>query len=355
MKQRSGMAIGLVLAALLSASAVVPSRAVAATPDAGGGDAADSGIGIGIRMLDIPAASQTDPRARAYIIDNVPPGTTIQRRVRVRNGTDTAQSIAVYPAAARISGGAFIGDEGATANELTSWISVAQPELSVAAHATADDLVTIAVPATATMGERYAAVWAEIRSARPSAGADAHHPSITSISRVGVRTYLSVGPGNGPQSSFAISSLTAQRDANGTPHVLAAVENTGGRAIDLSGTLSLSGGPAGLNAGPFPTERIVTLAPGAKGNVTVPLSASLPRGPWDAKLTLSSGLLSQSIAATVTLPAAGHRATTVAPAGLSGRELAWIIGGGIAVLIILIAAGILVAWAIRSRRRRSRR
>ena len=47
--------------------------------------------------------------------------------------------------------------------------------------------------------------------------------------------------------------------------VLATVHNTGGRALDMNGTLQLPAGPGGLSAGPFPANLGVTLAIGDTG------------------------------------------------------------------------------------------
>lgn len=63
--------------------------------------------------------------------------------------------------------------------------------------------------------------------------------------RVGIRLYVLVGAGNPPAADFAVESLTAARSADGLPVVRAAVRNTGGRALDLSGTLRLVAGPTG--------------------------------------------------------------------------------------------------------------
>jgi hypothetical protein len=77
--------------------------------------------GIGIRLLDIPAGVQNDPQARTYIVDGLAPGTEINRRVRVENNTRTPQTIRIYPGAAHIDGGAFIGDDASVKNDLTTW------------------------------------------------------------------------------------------------------------------------------------------------------------------------------------------------------------------------------------------
>ena len=159
--------------------------------------------------------------------------------------------------------------------------------------------VTITVPRDAAPGEQYGVVWAEARSA-PIAGG-----GVTQVSRVGIRLYLSVGPGGPPAADFTIDSLTAKRSPDGRPTVLASVHNTGGRALDMNGTLRLSAGPGGLSAGPFPATLGTTLAIGDTEPVTIALDKRLPAGPWDARITLRSGLLERSARATITFPDTG--------------------------------------------------
>ena len=60
--------------------------------------------------------------------------------------------------------------------------------------------------------------------------------------------------------------------------MLANVQNTGGRALDMRGKLELEDGPGGLSAGPFPASLGTTLAPGDTGTVTVMLNAQVPAG-----------------------------------------------------------------------------
>jgi hypothetical protein len=117
---------------------------------------------VGVRLLDVPANAVTNPRARAYIVDNLAPGTTIHRRIEVSNTTTSAQQVAVYPAAAAITNGSFVGAAARTANDLSTWTTVSRPTLDVPAGATAVDTVTVAIPSTASPGERYAAVWASV-------------------------------------------------------------------------------------------------------------------------------------------------------------------------------------------------
>lgn len=250
--------------------------------------------GIGIRLVDIPEATQTDPRARTYIVDNLPPGTTVERRVEVQNSTAESQSVAVYAAAAEVKDGAFTGLDRDTQNELTSWIAMDTPTVDLDAGESAEVMVRIAVPADAPEGEQYAALWAEVTSA-PQEGTQ-----VITASRVGIRVYLSVGPGNGPPAALTVGDLTAGRSDDGGPQVTADVTNTGGRALDVQGELALTDGPGGLSAGPVALDGTVTLAPGETAPVSVTLAPELPSGAWHAQLDLKSGLVTAQAAADLT-------------------------------------------------------
>ena len=120
---------------------------------------------------------------------------------------------------------------------------------------------------------------------------------------------MSVGRGGAPAAGFEIESLTAQRTTNGLPVVVADVHNTGGRALDMNGALHLDNGPGALRAGPYPATLGVSLAIGATEQVTILLDDSLPAGPWDAKLTLHSGILDRTAQATLTFPDTGAAET----------------------------------------------
>ena len=297
--------------------------------------------GIGLRLLDAPVSAGADPRARVYIVDHLAPGTTIKRRIEVSNTTAGVADVSLYAAAATITKGSFVGSAGHTANDLSTWTSVSPSAPDVPAGAKAVSTITIAVPKDAAPGEQYAVVWAEIRSA-PADG-----KGVVQVSRVGIRLYLSVGPGGAPASNFSIDSLTAERAANGSALVVATVHNTGGRALDMNGTLTLAKGPGGLSAGPFPASLGVTLAIGDTEPVRISLDRQLPAGPWAAEITLRSGLLSRTAKATITFPAAGAAPATKAHSG--GSSSTWIYYVIAAFVLMLIAAAFLV---IRSRRRR---
>jgi hypothetical protein len=287
--------------------------------------------GIGVQLLDVPLAAYDDPRARLYIIDHLHPGTTIHRRIEISNTTTSTVHIVAYPAAATISQGTFVGAAAHTPNELSTWTTVLPGASNIPAGGHAIATVSIAVPRNAPPGEQYGVLWAQTRSPAPAGG------GITQVSRVGIRLYLSIGPGGAPASNFTITSLTGGRSPDGQPQVIASVHDTGGRALDMSGTLQLSAGPGGLSAGPFQANLGRTLAIGATEPITIVLDKQIPDGPWHALVTLRSGLLQRSARATISFPATGTP---------SSPYLAYLIIAG---LVIFLLLGIVAA---RLRRRR---
>jgi hypothetical protein len=317
---------------------------VALIPPAGAATAAavkDRGS-IGIRLVDVPAAARDDPRARVYIVDHLEPGTTITRRIEVSNTTRASTRLALYAAAASITRGSFLGAAAHAPNDLSSWTAVTPGEPEVPAGGTVTATVTIAVPRDAAPGEQYGVVWAEARSA-PKAGG-----GVTQVSRVGIRLYISVGPGGPPAANFAIDSLTAERSTDGRPVVVAAVHNTGGRALDMNGTLNLGSGPGGLSAGPFPATLGVSLGIGDTEPVTIILDKQLPAGPWDATITLHSGLLDRTARASLTFPDTG--AAKAAPTTTPRPMWQYLLGAGLLVALLAFTALVL---ATRRRRRES--
>lgn len=298
--------------------------------------------GIGIRLLDVPTATQNDPRARSYIVDNLAPGTIIERRIQLTNHSASPQSVTVYTGSARIESGSFVGDEGNTVNELSSWTAVSDSELMLNAGAAADVMVTVTVPADASSGERYAAVWAEVQA--PSD----ENATIVNASRVGIRMYVSVGAGGGEAAEFTIGTVKASRTAEGLPQVTATVTNTGGRALDVVGSLALSEGPSGLSAGPFPTENATTLAPGDEGQVVVTLESGFPAGPWQSVLTLRSGLIEHEISAEITFPRASQTVTVDTGNSLNAGLIAIV---SLSALVLVLLAILTWMWARRRRQR----
>jgi hypothetical protein len=323
----------LVAAALISVTST-------ASPVSNASDHGDSAGSFGLHLLEVPTSLANNPRAQTYIIDHLKPGMTIKRRIELSNHTKLPMRITVYPAAASITNGSFIGAAGQTVNELASWTKLSQGNLDVPVSGTLRDTVTIAVPQNAAPGERYAVVWA---SATGSAG------GIRMVRRVGVRIYLSVGGDNPPASKFTVDTLTAERDPNNRAVVQALVHNTGGRALDMSGTLTLSAVSGMLKAGPYPVQLGTTLAPGQSEPVKAVLTDQVADGPWNATITLRSGLLDETYQAQITFPhtpgitpaAAAHPK----PVGGHLKMIAGITG----ILLILLSA---TAFHIGQRRRR---
>jgi hypothetical protein len=295
---------------------------------------------IGLRLLDAPVATRDDPRARIYIVDRMAPGALIHRRVAVTNTTASPAHVLLYSAAASLAHGSFLGADGHTANDLSSWTAVQPGTVTVPANGQATATVTLTIPRNASPDERYGVIWAEVTSAaRPGGG-------VRQVSRVGIRMYVSVGPGGAPAADFTIASLIAERTSDGRPTVVATVRNTGGRALDMSGSLQLSRGPGDLDAGPFPATLGTTLAIGDTEPVTITLDRQLPAGPWNAEITLRSALLQHQAHATLTFPAAGSaRPVTVTPA--HNRWLVPLIGAGLLLLALVLGSAI-------ARRRRHR-
>lgn len=299
---------------------------------------------IGVRLAEVPSDLADDPRASLYIVDHVAPGTRLERDLEVSSSSAAPVQVELYAAGASIENGVFAGDAGRTANELSGWVSVAPKLLEVPADGTATTTVVIDVPADAVEGEQYAAVWVQLTtSADSSAG-------VAMINRVGIRIYLSVGGGGSPPTDFEIGEITAERSSEGVPFITASIRNTGGRALDLRGTLTLSNGPGGLTAGPFPARVTVTVAVGETGRTTIELDPRLPAGPWNADLTLASGLVEKTVSGVVTFPAAGASSPVLLEATVS-----WWVIVVLGILVVVLAVGVgVLAW-IALRRRSVRR
>ena len=132
----------------------------------------------------------------------------------------------------------------------------------------------------------------------------------------------------------------------------ATVHNTGGRAIDLSGDAQLTAGPGGLAAGPFPVTVGTTVGIGETEPATVVLDKALPAGPWDAAMTLKSGILEVSEHATITFPDTGEAAPVSAvpvPVPQSSTP-AWLLPAIVGLAVLLIGVAALLVLVLRRRR-----
>jgi hypothetical protein len=313
---------------------IVPSSQALAVDGDGASDS------IGIRIVDAPPTLSGDPRAGIYIIDHVDPGTSFERRIEVSTTADSPMPVELYAAAAEIEDGTFTGAEGRTPNYLSTWISITPTSIDIPAEGVATAVVNIDVPFDAAPGERYAVVWVEARSPVDAQG------GVALVSRVGIRVYLSVGPGGPPAADFVIESLTTDRSTTGIPIVTATVRNTGGRALDLSGSLTLRNGPGGLEAGPFPAQLGITLGIGGTAPVTIELDPRLPSGPWDAELTLASGLDERTIFDVITFPGSAQALPIEAEQSMP----AWILPALIVFIASLLVCIAVLGWVVVRRR-----
>ena len=324
----------LLTAALLAVSAVGLAGPAAASPSPALPSANTPHTSIGIKLLQAPVSERNNPRAYVYIIDHLPPGAVIHRKFLVSNLGSAAAQVTVYAAAASITGGEFLFAPGRTQNEMTTWVHVSNPTLNLGPRQSATDTATITVPRNATRGEQYGVIWAQVSGGKQG--------NVTLVSRVGIRIYLSVGPGGAPPSAFTLGTPTAGR-AHGRPFLLVPVRNTGGRAVDVLGLLTLASGPGGLRAGPFRAATVVTLAPGQSGRLRYILGAGLPNGPWQAQIKAQSGFIIETKTFTVDF--------TGQVSSAAGKFPVALVAGLVAVVVILVVAAALII----SRRRRTRR
>jgi hypothetical protein len=325
--------------------ATLPLRVAGLSCPATGASAAGSpppGNSVGFRLVDAPTDRAQDPRARIYIVDHLAPGTTIHRRVEVSNGSAQAMHIKLYAGAATLEQGEFKAPGGPGGNELAGWTSVSPPAVDVAPGAAVQAAVTIAVPSSASSGERYGVVWAELPASQGNG-------AVSLVNLTGVRIYLSIGPGGEPASGFAIQSLVARRDQGGHPVVAAQVRNTGGRALDLNGHASLSGGPGRLSAGPFDAKN-ETLPIGQSAEVLIALDPAIPSGSWKVQVTLRSGLIENTAEAVLVVPATSEPAQApvrARPVPVKARP-----GSPILVAGTVLLGAVCVGLALTFRRRR---
>ena len=282
--------LGVLLLAL-AAGTLVP----AASAVAGANPAKPGPEQFGVRLVDVPVSEAHNPRALRYIIDYLPAGAVIHRRIAILNEESATSHFTIYPDAARITHGSFLGDAGHTRSELTTWVSIAHPSVTLRPHSSVMDMVTIRVPRKPTRGEHYGVIWVQqVAHARNARGF-----AIKEVSRVGIRIYLAVGRGGVPPTNFTITSIAGRRSSGGQAILTALAHNTGGRAVDLGGTARLTHGPGGTSAGPFPIHQIITLAPGQSDHVTFIPGRRLPSGPWQATITLTSGFTRRTASATI--------------------------------------------------------
>lgn len=330
-------ALGVIM--LTAAAGIsIPAAAAASTTVTARLATGPSSQRFGVRLVDVPVSEAHNPRGLRYIIDFLHPGMVIRRRIMLISEESKRAHFSVYPDAAGIKKGYFIGAAGQTRNELTTWTKVAHSQVNLGPEKSVMDLVTIRVPKVATRGEHYGVIWVQqtAKVRQPSGFA------IKEIDRVGIRIYLAIGKGGAPPTRFTVSSIAGHRSPKGQPYLSAVVRNTGGRAVDVSGTVRLTHGPGGTSAGPFSVRRVVTLAPGQSQPVTFAPPRSLPSGPWLASIKLVSGMTVVRASATISF-------SPMASTGFWPKPITIIWVSAIAALILI---GLAIGW--RSRRVQSR-
>lgn len=292
--------------------------------------AADDGQ-LSVRLVDAPEAARDEPRARTYVVDHLAPGSRITRRLQVANGTDRPQAVELYPGPSEIVDGLWSPEAAGETSDLTSWTVLGRDRVVLQPGSSVTVPFTIEVPTDAAAGERLGVLWASVGS--EGAG------QVRMVSRVGVRVYLSVGPGGAPATDFTVARLVGVQLATGRFHVVTDVTNTGGRAIDLEGDLHLRDGPGGVTAGPFPALVGTSLAPGDVGQVVVDLPAGLPQGSWRATLDLAAGRTHRTVETNLLLGAAASGAQPAQSSRPDAGIPAWTWAGGIALLAMLLGLG----------------
>lgn len=277
---------GLATMALLAGAAVAAPHALAtqARPPV-------AVRGISVRLVESPAASLTNPLARTYITGSIAAGQSMSSKVEVSNTTARPQLVSMYAAGASMRDGAFAFADGSKKNQLAHWTRLSQSALRLAPGQAKVVTVDVTVPPQASSGERYSVVWASVNALSRTA-------SVRLVNRVGMRMYVRVG---GPvvRVRYAISRPKGGRSHAGAPVVTATVRNNGAGTLTISGSLTLSHGPGGLRAGPFPFVLARPLAPGTSRRVRVQLTKQLPPGPWHVRLQLLSGTTQRGSAATI--------------------------------------------------------
>ncbi|KAA0918920.1 hypothetical protein [Dietzia sp. ANT_WB102] len=290
----------------------------------------DSG-GFGIRIGEVPVNLADNPRAATYIIDNVPPGKRLERQIVVSSTMAERTTFDLYVGAAHVNDEGYQAEPRGATNALTTWTSLDKTEVTLDPGQEEVVTVSVDVPADAPEIEQYALIWMSTK-------VDENNPdAVQAVSRVGIRMYLSVGTGDGPRPSFSIDSLLPIRLGDGTAAVKAVLENSGARAVEVSGTLDLTDGPGGLSV-PAVESGGKTIPADSRGEliIEVPNSGEFPAGPWSASVTLDSGYGKETAAAEISFPDQGEGEPVPVKGGLSAA--AWIaLGVGAALLVALLA------------------
>jgi hypothetical protein len=76
---------------------------------------------FGIRLMEAPVSRRDDPRAQTYIVDHLPPGAVIHRRIEIDNSSPKELHPQVYPGAAGVGGARFTSLAATEPFRATRW------------------------------------------------------------------------------------------------------------------------------------------------------------------------------------------------------------------------------------------
>ena len=246
-----------------------------------------------MKLVDPPPSSLANPLARTYITGALQAGGQLTARVEVSNSTTKVQTISLYVAAASMRAGVFSFADGHSANELSRWTALSSSSLHLVAGKASVIGVTVNAPRRISTGERYAVVWAAVEAPGKT--------SVRLVNRVGMRMYVTAG--RSAPARYTVSKPKARRSSRGVPLLTATIRNSGRGTLTIVGSITLTHGPGGVRAGPFSFRLTRPLAPGNTRRLSLPLTRQLPRGPWRARVALTSGAARRFSSATITFPA----------------------------------------------------
>lgn len=331
------LAAALVLAPVLTASAFPGGRAsVAADPPP---------ITWGVEPAD--ADGDDDRASLAYAVD---PGTQIDDYIAVSNFGDTATTFDLYATDATndFETGAFgllPSEEEPT--DAGAWITVAQDTVTVEPGARAVVPFTMLVPSDASPGDHTGGVIASFTTS----STDADGQAINLEQRVAARVYLRVS--GDPVAEVDPTGLVAGFSPSWNPFsggeagIDYAVANTGNMRIDVDQDVVLTG-PFGIEFATLHLDPVINLLPGQSAHVRADASGIPPLLLMFAKVTLTPGEPTDTVADSAERKADGTPAdprpeveySAVNEETLTGA-ISWIL------LILAVVIGVLIWLGIR--------
>lgn len=275
------------------------------------------------------------PDGRASLEYKLDPGATVSDHVAVTNHSRQPLTLALYAGDAHTTaGGGFGLLAGATAPaDAGSWITLAQPKVTLPASTRVVVPFTVRVPANATPGDHAAGVVAALTGGDGTGRVTVEH-------RVGTRVHLRVTGPLRPRLAITGVTLSATRPWN--PFTLPGV--TADFTIRNEGNVRLSGSPAVSTDGLFGW--------GAREAGAAAFPEILPGGEVRTSVRLADvpPLFRERLTLAVRPAPADGRAIDPAPVPVVAHHGIWLVPWPqLAVLALLALA--LLGWRLRHRRR----